>query len=410
MTDQIDHIVLVGGGLAAAKAAETVRAEGYNGQLALITEEPRRPYERPPLSKAVLTGDEAPDTVYVHSRDYYAEHDIELVTDDPVTDIDRDAAKVTTRSGRTLGFDRLVLATGASPRELPRVEPALGGIATLRTLDDSRHLSEQLRAVDHVTIVGAGWIGCEVAAAARKLGTAVTLVDPLETPLERVLGPEVGDIFARLHRDHDVDLRTGVSVTDVRGSERVEQVTLSDGSTVVTGLVVVGIGVVPRVELAEACGLEVDDGIVVDATLATDSDPRIFAAGDVASAWHPRYQRHLRVEHWANALNQGQIVGRNLLGAGEAYDRLPYFYTDQYDLGMEYVGLGSGDDRVVFRGDPEALEFIAFWLADGRVSAAMNVNVWDVVDDLKALIAADHAIDTDRLGDADVPLTDLIPT
>jgi 3-phenylpropionate/trans-cinnamate dioxygenase ferredoxin reductase component len=398
MGDDIQRIVIVGGGLAAAKAVETVRDAGFDGALTLITEEPERPYERPPLSKGVLIGEQPVAEVYVHEPDFYRDHDIDVVVDDAAVEVDRGAARVTTASGRRLAFDRLLLATGARPRTLPLGDGDLDGITTLRTLADSRRLSDELSRAEHVTVVGAGWIGCEVAAAARTRGVAVSMVDPLSVPLERVLGREVGAIFGQLHADHGVDLRLGVGVSGASGGDRVEQVRLTDGTTIDTDLVVVGIGVVPRTELAEMAGLDVADGIVVDETLAS-SDPRILAAGDVAETWHPVFERHVRVEHWANALNQGTTAGRNLLGAAQVYDRLPYFYTDQYDLGMEYVGDAPDWDRVVLRGDPSTREFLAFWLRDRRVVAAMNVNIWDVTDGFKALITSQRQVEPAVLAD-----------
>jgi 3-phenylpropionate/trans-cinnamate dioxygenase ferredoxin reductase subunit len=404
MADTVRDIVIVGGGLAAAKAAEAVRAEGFDGTVTLLTEEPERPYERPPLSKGFLVGKQPVDDVFVHAPEFYPEHDIALHIGDPATHIDRKGGQVHTRSGRRLRFDRLLLATGAAPRRLPLGD--LDGIAVLRTLQDSRWLVDRLRSVGHVTVVGAGWIGCEVAAAARTLGTAVTMVDPVELPLLRVLGPDVGRVFRDLHRDHGVDLRLGVGLSEVHGTDAVERVTLGDGSSLDTELVVVGVGVTPRVELAEEAGLEIDDGVVTDETLTT-SDPRILAAGDIANAWHPALRRRVRVEHWANALNQGTTAGRNLVGAGEPYARLPYFFSDQYDLGMEYSGLAEASDPVVFRGAVESREFIAFWVRDGHVIAGMNVNVWDVVEDIQALIRSEAPIDLAALADPAVPLADL---
>lgn len=405
MPDTITDIVIVGGGLAAAKAAEAARRQGYDRRLTIVTDEPHRPYERPPLSKQVLTGDAA--TVFVHEPTFYDDHDIDMITGDAATTIDAAAGKVTLASGTVLPYDRLLLATGAQARQLPLTDRDLHGILTLRTLDDARRLHDELVAADHVTIVGAGWIGCEVASAARALGTEVTLVDPLDTPLQRVLGAELGQVFADLHRDHGVDLRLGLGVTSAHGTERVERVTLSDDTAIDTDLVVVGIGVIPRTELAETAGLEVDNGILTDQTL-TSSDPRILAAGDVANAWHPHYRSRLRVEHWANALHQGTTAGANLLGAARTYDRLPYFYSDQYDLGMEYVGHATEWDEVVVRGDLEARKFIAFWLHDHRVVAAMNVNVWDVVEDLRALIAEARPFNSDVLSNPAVALDELV--
>ena len=406
MSTDIRDIVVIGGGLAAGKAAEAVRAEGFDGRLTVVTEEPERPYERPPLSKGFLLGRTPRDEVYVHAPDFYAERDVDVHLGDPVARIDRDAGEAVTAAGRTLRFDRLLLATGSVPRTLGLTDKSLDGVVTLRTLRDSADLAERLGRVGHVTVIGAGWIGCEVAAAARTLGVEVTMVDPLPLPLVRVLGPEVGSVFADLHRDHGVDLRLGVGVDDVNGSQAVEQVTLGDGSTVATELVVVGVGVAPRTELAEGAGLATDDGVVVDETLVT-ADPRIFAAGDVANAWHPSLRRRLRVEHWANALNQGSAAGRNLLGRGEAYDRLPYFFSDQYDLGLEYSGHATESAEVVFRGTPATREFIAFWVDAGRVVAAMNVNVWDVVDDLQGLIRSGATVSSERLADPDIALSAL---
>lgn len=407
MTEQIRDIVIVGGGLAGAKAAETARAEGFDGTITIVGDEPHLPYERPPLSKGFLLGESPEEDIYVHPAQHYDDLDIVLHLDDPVTGIDRHRRTVATATGRQLTYDRLLLATGASARRLPLGDGDLAGILTLRTLDDSRRLGDQLRSVNHVTVVGTGWIGCEVAAAARTLGVDVTIADPLDVPLQRVLGTKVGEVFRDLHAEHGVDLRLGVRVSGASGTARVEQVTLTDGTTLDTELVVVGIGAVPRTDLAADAGLKVDDGIVVDETLTT-SDPAILAAGDVARAWHPSSGTHLRVEHWANALNQGKTAGRNLIGASDTDDRLPYFYSDQYDLGMEYVGRAPEPDRVVIRGDTDQRQFIAFWLDDHEhVAAAMNVNIWDVVDDLKTLIRADRPIVRERLEDLDVPLADL---
>ena len=241
------------------------------------------------------------------------------------------------------------------------------------------HLMERARA---------GWIGSEVAASARQMGADVVLVDPAPVPLQRVLGDEIGDVFRRLHADHGVVLRLGTGIAELRGSKTVEEVVLSDGRVEEADVVVIGVGVVPRTQLAEeALGLRVDNGVVVDERLETNI-AGIYAAGDIANAWHPHYQRHVRVEHWSTALNQGTTAGANAAGGREAYTRLPYFFSDQYDLGMEYVGHSEPGDTVVVQGDVDALAFVAFWNRDGEVTAAMHVNVWGVVDDLRGLVAA----------------------
>jgi 3-phenylpropionate/trans-cinnamate dioxygenase ferredoxin reductase subunit len=242
------------------------------------------------------------------------------------------------------------------------------------------------------------------------MGAEVALIAPASVPLGRVLGDEIGQVFGRLHADHGVQLRLGVGVAELRGSKAVEEVVLTDGATEAVDLIVVGIGVTPRTDVAGAdSGLAVDNGIVVDQHLETNV-AAIYAAGDVANAWHPHYHRRVRVEHWANALNQGLTAGSNVAGRREVYDRLPYFFSDQYDLGMEYVGLGTSDDDLVVRGDLAAREFVAFWHRDGVVSAAMNVNVWDVVDDLKAIVASERPVDPDRLADESVAFGEVVGT
>jgi 3-phenylpropionate/trans-cinnamate dioxygenase ferredoxin reductase subunit len=399
-------LAIVGASLAGAKAAEAARDAGFDGRIVLVGDEPGSPYERPPLSKAVLRGEKDPDTARVHPDGFYAERDIELVNDRADT-LDPTARTIVLASGETIGFDTAVLATGAAPRRLDVPGADLAGVHYLRTIDDSKRLRDAIRAATRVVVIGAGWIGSEVAASARQMGAEVVLVDPAPVPLQRVLGDDIGAVFARLHTDNGVHLRLGTGVTELRGTKTVEAVVLGDGRVEAADVVVVGVGVTPRTELAEAAGLAVDNGILVDEHLAT-AVPGIYAAGDVANAFHPHYGKRVRVEHWANAPNQGTTAGRNAAGHRDVYSRLPYFFSDQYDLGMEYVGHGDGTDEVVVRGDLDAREFIAFWHRDGIVTAAMNVNVWDVVDDLTAIVEARTAVDPVRLTDADVPLGELV--
>jgi 3-phenylpropionate/trans-cinnamate dioxygenase ferredoxin reductase subunit len=404
MTDQT--IAIVGASLAGAKAAEAARAAGFDGRVVLVGDEPTAPYERPPLSKDVLRGDKDPDSARVHPDGFYEEQGIELVTDRAV------ALDVTTRTielarGAPIRFDRAILATGAAPRRLDVPGADLDGVHYLRTVDDAVRLRDAIRGGGRVAVIGAGWVGTEVAASARQMGASVVLIDPAPVPLHRVLGDEIGAVFAQLHADHGVDLRLGTGVAALRGAQHVEQVVLDDGRVEAVDIVVAGIGVTPRTELADAAfGVRVDNGIVVNEHLETNLEG-IFAAGDVANAWHPRLGRYLRVEHWSNALHQGTLAGRNAAGERETYDRLPYFFSDQYDLGMEYVGHAGTGDAVVVRGDTASREFVAFWHRDGIVTAAMNVNVWDVVEDLRALIEAGKALDTARLVDPDIKISDL---
>jgi 3-phenylpropionate/trans-cinnamate dioxygenase ferredoxin reductase subunit len=395
-------LVVVGASLAGAKAAETARAAGHEGRIVLVGDENGVPYERPPLSKAVLRGEAELDVTHVHPDGFYAEHDIDVLTD-RVTGLELRFRSVQLNAGADIPFDSLVLATGATPKQLNVPGARLAGVHLLRTADDSVRLRDAIRRATRVAVVGAGWIGSEVAASARQMGADVVLIDPAPVPLRRVLGDEVGVVFRDLHADHGVTLRMGTTVSEICGSDAVEAVVLDDGRVEPADVAVIGVGVTPRVELADRAGLQIDNGIVVDEHLETGVAD-IFAAGDVANAWHPHYQRHLRVEHWANALNQGIAAGRNASGKREPYTRLPYFFSDQYDLGLEYVGHGSSDDAVTIRGDRDSREFIAFWHRDGIITAAMNVNVWDVVEDLKAIIETRSPVDMTLVADPDVPL------
>ena len=394
-------LVVVGAGLAGAKAAEAARSAGYDGRLVLVGEESSPPYERPPLSKHVLRGEKPPESARVHDEGYYDQHTIELRSGERVTELDASARTVHV-GDEVIAFDKAVLAMGARPRKLDVPGADLPNAYYLRTVEDSLRLGEAIRDASRVAVIGGGWIGSEVAASARQLGAEVVMCDPMKTPLFGVLGEEIGSAFGQLHRDHGVALRMGVGVSALQK----DGVVLADGSVERADVIVVGVGAVPNVELAQHAGISVDNGVVTDSTLLT-SVPGIFATGDVASAFHPRYDRHVRVEHWANALNQGQAAGRNAVGEPEPYDRLPYFYSDQYDLGMEYVGLAGKEDQVTVRGDREGLKFLAFYHRDGRVTAALTVNVWDVVDDLKAIITSGWEVDEKVLADEDVPLSAL---
>ena len=396
--------LIVGAGLAAAKAAETLRAEGFGGRLLLFGDEAERPYDRPPLSKGYLRGETDRASLYVHPDGFYAAHDIELHTSSPVRSIDPAHHRVELASGEGVGYDRLLLATGATPRRLPLPGADLDGVHYLRSRQDAEVLAAAAARAEHVVVVGTGWIGSEAAASLRQLGRAVTLVGPDTAPLARVLGPEVAGVYRDLHADHGVQLILGTRVAGFRGAGRVEAVVTSDGRTVEGDLVLIGAGAVPRTGLAAAAGLPFRFGVLVNVELEVVGAAGVYDAGDVAAAWHPRYQTYLRVEHWANALNQGPAAARNMLGVATPYARLPYFYSDQYDLGMEYSGLATTWDRVVFRGDPATRAFIAFWLKDQRVIAGMNANVWDVVEPIQTLIRGGWPVDPARLAHPDISL------
>jgi 3-phenylpropionate/trans-cinnamate dioxygenase ferredoxin reductase component len=403
--------VIVGASLGGAKAAETLRAEGFDGPLVMIGSENELPYERPPLSKEYLRGKATRESIFTHPRDWYAESDIDLRLGTTATGIDRAAHQVALSDGSRVGYAKLLLTTGSSPKQVPVPGHDLDGVLHLRTVGDSERIKAAISASPRIAVIGAGWIGLEVTAAAREAGVGATVVETEELPLLRVLGREVARVFADLHRKHDVDFRPGARVAELTGSGgRVSGVRLGDGSHVEADAVIVAIGITPNVQLAEAAGLDVANGVTVDAGLRS-SDPDVYAAGDVASAFHPLLGKHIRVEHWANAMNQPPAAARAMLGQAVSYDRVPYFFTDQYELSMEYSGYvePGGYSEVVFRGDVAGLEFLVFWMADdGRVLAGMNVNVWDVNDTIQALVRARQPVDKAALRDPSVPLESLV--
>jgi 3-phenylpropionate/trans-cinnamate dioxygenase ferredoxin reductase component len=405
-----DTFIIAGGGLAGAKAAEALREQGFGGRIVLAAEEDIRPYERPPLSKGYLQGKAGRETIFVHSADWYNANRVELLLGTAVTAIDRGRREVTLSDSGHLAYGKLLLVTGAVPRRLPLPGADADGVLYLRRAADSDRLRDTFAAASRVLIIGAGWIGLEVAAAARIAGVDVTVLEAAELPLLHVLGPQVAPVFADLHREHGVDLRLGVKVAEITtNGGKATGARLTDGTRIGADAVIVGIGAAPQTRLAEGAGLEVRNGVVTDASLRT-SDPAVYAAGDVANAFHPLLGTHIRVEHWANALHQPQAAAAAMLGKDASYDRVPYFYTDQYDLGMEYAGyVGPGGyDQVVFRGDAGKREFIAFWLSGGRVVAGMNVNIWDVNDAIGDLVRSGQAVDPARLADPAVPLEEAV--
>ncbi|MCY0918226.1 MULTISPECIES: NAD(P)/FAD-dependent oxidoreductase [unclassified Streptomyces] len=419
MVDAHRTFVIVGAGLAGAKAAETLRTEGFTGRVILIGDEREHPYERPPLSKGYLAGKEERESVFVHEPSWYARSDIELHLGQPAVQLDRDAKKVVLGDGTALHYDKLLLATGAEPRRLDIPGTGLAGVHHLRRLAHAERLRNVLAGLGrdngHLLIAGAGWIGLEVAAAARGYGAEVTVVEPEATPLHAVLGPEIGRLFADLHAEHGVRFHFGSRLTEIVGHDgMVLAARTDDGEEHPAHAVLSAIGAAPRTALAETSGLALIDrehggGIAVDASLRT-SDPDVFAVGDVAAAHHPVLGTRLRVEHWANALNGGPAAARAMLGREVSYDRVPYFFSDQYDVGLEYSGYAppGGYDQVLIRGDVGKREFIAFWLSDGRVLAGMNVNVWDVTEHIQALIRSKAPVDPGRLSDPSVPLSSLV--
>lgn len=398
---------IVGGGLAGAKAAEALRDNDFDGHVVLFAAEDQLPYERPPLSKEYLAGKKKLDDFTVDPASWYRDHNVELRLGTEVTAVNAAEHTLALPDGTTVGYDKLLLATGSSSRRPPIPGSDAAGVHYLRTIDDAAALSAALPPGSTLAVVGAGWIGLEVAAGARGRDVNVTVVESAHLPLLAALGAEVGEVFAQLHREHGVDLRLDQSVKEVTTDNGTATgLRLGDGSTVTADAVLIAVGAAPNIGLAEQAGLAIaDGGVLVDASLRS-SDPDIFAVGDIAAAQHPFFGVRIRTEHWANALKQPAVAAAGMLGKTTEYTELPYFFTDQYDLGMEYVGHAPEYRQVVFRGDVAGREFIAFWL-DGanRVLAGMNVNVWDVLDDVKALIRSAEPVDPKRIADPAQPLS-----
>jgi 3-phenylpropionate/trans-cinnamate dioxygenase ferredoxin reductase component len=399
--------VIIGASLAGAKAAQELRSQGFDGRVVLIGEEAELPYERPPLSKGYLRGEEPREKSRVHEEGFYEQHDIELMTGVTVTAVQAAEQRILAEGAQEFAYDRLLIATGAEPRRIEIAGAELDGVHYLRSLSDCDVLRRRLETGGKVVVVGAGWIGAEFAASARQRGLDVTVVEPAAVPLERVLGPELGSFYRRVHESHGVQMRMQTGVEAFEGSGSVAAVRTSDGQSIACDFVVVGVGVIPRTQLAAAAGAKIENGVVVNQQLRTTL-PNVFAAGDIANAWHPFFKRNIRVEHWANALNQGPAAARAMLDQDVSYDRLPYFFSDQYEIGMEYSGFATDWDEVVCRGSVDDGEFVAFWLKDQRVMAGMNVNVWDVNEDVQALIRSRRQINPATLRDTDTPLRELI--
>lgn len=402
--------VIIGGGLGGAKAAEALRDKGFDGNLVVCAEEQQLPYERPPLSKEFLAGKKSLSDFTVHDSAWYRENEIDLRLGTRVLSVDPAAHTVMLPDNTGVGYDKLLLATGSSSRRLPIEGSDAAGVHYLRTIEDASTLNSALVEGSSLAVVGAGWIGLEVAASARQRGVNVTVVEAAQLPLIGALGAEVGTVFATLHREHGVDLRLQSQVEEITTADgKATGLRLGDGTNVTADAVLVAVGAHPNVELAEAAGLSMGDGgVLVDASLCT-SDPDIYAVGDIAAAEHPVFGVRIRTEHWANALKQPAVAAAGMLGEHAEYTELPYFFTDQYDLGMEYAGHAPTYDRVVFRGDVDGREFVAFWLdAGNRVLAGMNVNIWDVLDDVKSLIRSKRAADPERLADPKAPLGELL--
>jgi 3-phenylpropionate/trans-cinnamate dioxygenase ferredoxin reductase subunit len=398
---------IVGGGLAGGSAAATLRADGFDGRVVLVGSEREQPYHRPPLSKEYLRGEVDETKLRVNEPGLYRDQEIELRLGTPVVSLDTGAKELVLEGGERITFDAALLATGSEPRRLTLPGAELDGVHYLRTHGDSDSLAAALKGATRVAVIGGGWIGCEVAASARQLGSEVTLVAPTRLLLEKMLGNKLGAFYRDVHHEQGVDLRLENAVTAIEGSGRAERIVLADGATIECDLVLAGIGVTPRIDLAREAGIEVGDGVPVDGRLQTGA-AGVFAAGDIANFAHPLYgDRRMRVEHWANAGDQGPFAARAMLGSKDVWQRVPYFFSDQYDVGMEFAGDLGDAERLVVRGDMASREFIAFWLAGDRLVGGMNVNVWDVSDAIQALISARAHVEDDALRDPSVSLTEL---
>ena len=368
------HIVIVGASLAGHRALTELRRRGFDGRITLIGAEKHYPYDRPPLSKQILQGAWEPVRTLLDDPDHYAGLGIEMLLGKRATGLDTTTRAVELDDGTRVPFDALLIATGASPRALPNTPP-LAGLHTLRTMDDAIAIRRAFEAGARVCVIGAGFIGAEVAASARQLGLEVTVVEALEQPLARVLGPTIGAAVARIHREHGVDLRLNARVTGFEGSERVEAVTLADGSKIPADVVIVGIGVQPNTAWLEGSGLALDDGVLCDATLATNV-PGIWAAGDVARWYNPQYGRHMRAEHWTSAVEQGMAAAANILagpGAAQPHSSIPYVWSDQYDVSIQVNGdPQAGDDVHVLHDEPDARKFLAAYSHEGKLTAIVG--------------------------------------
>ncbi|MDI6858569.1 MAG: FAD-dependent oxidoreductase [Dehalococcoidia bacterium] len=395
--------VIVGANLTGGTAAETLRSEGFDGRIVLVGAEPDPPYERPPLSKDYLRRESPREHVFLQGAQYYREHEIDLRLGERAVSLDPGERRVELESGELVRYDRLLIATGADLRRLYVPGIGLEGVRYLRTLRDADALGDELQKRPRVLVVGAGFIGSEVAASARVLGCEVTMIEIAPVPLVRALGEEMGSIYAAIHRDHGVDVRTGMGVAEFRGARRLEAAVTTTGDVISCDIAVIGVGVASAVGWLEDSGVALENGVLTD-ELGRTNLPDVYAAGDVANWWHPVWRERLRLEHYDNALNQGAAVARNMLGAAEAYAPVPYFWSDQYELSLQYVGFASRWDSVVFRGDPATRSFSAFYVVNGRLRAALSVNRITDQAPAERLIRAGVPIDEQRLSDEGIEL------
>jgi len=400
-------VIIVGAGQAGGETAAELRRQGFEGRIVLIGEEAHPPYKRPQLSKAYLSGSVPETSLYVMQPAILEKHRIEFIGGVAVAGIDREAREVKLADGRVERYDRLVLATGGRARPLPVEGANAPNVFLLRSIDDVARIRERCAEGKRAVIVGGGFIGLEVAAVLLKQGLQVTVLEGLDRVLARVTAPEVSRFFERMHREAGVDLRTGAQLAGFEGAPEVSSVKLADGSTLPADLVIVGIGLIAKTELAAQAGLVVDNGIVVD-EFARTSDPLIYAAGDCSNHPSAFLGRRVRLESVQNAMEQGRAAARNIMGKEEPYRNVPWFWSDQYDLKLQMVGVSTGYEQLVLRGDPDTeRSFAAFYLKGGKLIAADAVSKPQDFMFAKKLVAEGRALDPAQLADPGVALKDL---
>jgi 3-phenylpropionate/trans-cinnamate dioxygenase ferredoxin reductase subunit len=398
-----ETFIVVGAGHAAGQAVATMRSKGHDGRIVLIGDEPYVPYERPPLSKALLAGELELERTYLKKEAWYGDKDIEFRANTRVTALDRKARTVTTATGEQLSYDKLLLATGTRVRKLQVPGASLDNIFYLRAIDDTLAIQKRMRGGCRVVIVGGGYIGLEVAAVAIKMGCHVTVLEGLERVMSRVVAPEVSDFYTEVHRHEGVSIHTGMAVTGFEGDDAVQRVHCADGSSYDADLVVIGVGVIPNVELAAEGDIAVDNGIVVDEFCQT-SDPHVWAAGDCTNHPNSLLGMRLRLESVQNAVDQGKTAAAAMCGDPKRYAEVPWFWSDQYDLKLQIVGLSEPGDEVVIRGNPEDRKFSAIYLRHGKFVAINAINMIKDFMAAKKLIADQKTIDPVKVADASIPL------
>jgi 3-phenylpropionate/trans-cinnamate dioxygenase ferredoxin reductase subunit len=401
------RIVIVGASIGGGRAADALREQGFDGEIVLVGAEPDRPYERPPLSKGYLAGEVQDDEFFLTAPGDYAERRIDLRLSTRATSLDPTTKTVTLDSGEQLGYDALLITTGATTRRLNIPGSQLSGVHYLRTVEDARAIRDDMQRAQRVAVIGMSFIGAEVAATARTLGKEVVAIEAFELPMMGALGREVAGRMAKIHTKHGVEIHTGEFASEIRGNDRVEQVVTRSGLETGCDMVVIGVGVIPEISWLDGSGIKIEGGVVVDQHCRT-SLPDVYAAGDVTAWWSPRYNQHLMVQHFDNAGNQAVVAAKNMPGQDEVYDPVPYFWSDQYDLSLQFAGITQGHDQVVFRGTVAEGSWSAFYLAGRRLMAVLAVNRFKDFSAGRRLLRANAAVAPDQLADESVTLKSLL--